>query len=467
MFLAAFFSRLNMIRYRPVNASRCTIIPRSDHPISRRHLSDNAVRVLYRLRDNGFHAYLVGGCIRDLLLGREPKDFDVVTDATPSQVKKLFRNCRLVGRRFRLAHLHFRDEILEVATFRSAMTGEDEPAESPERAGRSPRIVKDDGGMILRDNLFGTPEEDARRRDFTVNALCYNIADFSLIDFVGGLDDLKRGVIRTIGDPAVRFTEDPVRMLRAIRFAAQLGFEIEPENWHSLVELSHHVANASPPRLYEEMLKLFLSGEGERCYQLLRQSGIFAALFPTVNSWLETETDAFPHVRFGRALEVIDARITAGVPFSPPLLLALLFGEYLEEQAAALRKGGTSPQEALDTAVARLVEELASTVQIPHKVALGMRGILASRRRFASTPGRRPLSFITRPGFEEALRCLELTAETPDDKNLHDWWVRYLAGNPPPPASPREECPEPGSPQRKRRNRRRRRRSPDVDHPNS
>ena len=309
-----------MIGYEPVNASRCTIIPRADHPISRRNLSENAVRVLYRLRDNGFLAFLVGGCIRDLLLGREPKDFDVVTNATPSQVKKLFRNCRLVGRRFRLAHLHFRDEILEVATFRSAMTVEDEPEESPEGAGRPPRIVKDDGGMILRDNLFGTPEEDARRRDFTVNALCYNIADFSLIDYVGGLDDLERGVIRTIGDPAVRFTEDPVRMLRAIRFAAQLGFVIEPENWRSLVDLSHHITNASPPRLYEEMLKLFLSGEGERCYQLLRQSGVFAALFPAVNSWLETETDGFPHIRFGRALEVIDARTASrgtGLPFPP------------------------------------------------------------------------------------------------------------------------------------------------------
>ena len=448
-----------------MNASRRTIIPRADHPISRRHLSENAVRVLYRLRDNGFLAFLVGGCIRDLLLGREPKDFDVVTDATPSQVKKLFRNCRLVGRRFRLAHLHFRDEIIEVATFRSAMTLEDEPEESPEGAGRPPRLVKDNGGMILRDNLFGTPEEDARRRDFTVNALCYNIADFSLIDYVGGIDDLNRSIIRTIGDPAVRFIEDPVRMLRAIRFAALLGFKIETGTWRSLVELSHHCANASPPRLYEEMLKLFLSGEGERCYQLLRQSGIFAALFPTVNSWLETETEEFPHVRFGGALEAIDARTSAGESLSPPLLLALLFGEYLEEQAAMLRKGGASPQEALDTTLARFVEDLTSTVQIPHKVALGMRGILACRHRFTATPGRRPLSFISRPGFGEALRYLELTAELSDEaKDLHNWWVKYLAGNPPPPAPPRGEHLEPGSPKRRRRNRRRRRNSPAVHH---
>ena len=442
-----------------------TIIPRTDHPISRRNLSDNAIRALYRLRDNGFLAFAVGGCVRDLLLGREPKDFDLVTNATPSQIKKLFRNCRLVGRRFRLAHLHYRDEIIEVATFRSAAAVSDESAEQGEERGKHPRIVKDDGGMILRDNLFGTPEEDARRRDFTVNALCYNIADFSLIDYVGGVEDLEKGIIRTIGDPIVRFVEDPVRMLRAIRFAALLGFEIEPENWRSLVELSHHCSNASPPRLYEEMLKLFLSGEGERCYQLMRQSGIFAALFPAVNTWLETETDVFPHVRFGQALEIVDSLISAGESISAPLLLALLFREYLEECAETLRKGGLSPQEALDAAVAHFVEKLALTVLIPHKVALGVRGILTSQRRFITTPGRRPLSFITRPEFGDSFRCLELTAVTQEEKKLYAWWARYIADNPPPPLATVEGVSVPGAPEadaprRKRRNRRRRRRSP-------
>ncbi len=449
-----------------VTTYRSTIIPRADHPISRRNLSDNAVRALYRLRDNGFLAFAVGGCVRDLLLGREPKDFDLATNATPTQLKKLFRNCRLVGRRFRLAHLHYREEIIEVATFRSAATGEDEPVDLTAGSGRVNRIVKDDGGMILRDNLFGTPEEDARRRDFTVNALCYNIADFSIIDYVGGLEDLDRGIIRTIGDPAVRFVEDPVRMLRAIRFAALLGFEIEAENWGTLVQLSHHCANAAPPRLYEEMLKLFLSGEGERCYQLLRRSGVFAALFPAVNSWLETETEVFPHVRFGRALELIDARIAAGESFSPSLLLTLLFREYLDEQAATCRKGGVSPQDALDMAVARFVEELAPTVLIPNKVVLGMRGILAGQRRFAVTPGRRPLSFITRPGFEETFRCLQLMAESPEEKTLHLWWERYLAANPPPPPVEGENetaSPDAEPPRRKRRNRHRRRRSPATE----
>ena len=451
---------------RAVTTFRGTIIPRADHPISRRNLSDNAVRALYRLRDNGFLAFAVGGCVRDLLLGREPKDFDLATNATPAQLKKLFRNCRLVGRRFRLAHLHYRDEIIEVATFRAAAVVGDEPELPSQGRSRGPSVVKDDGGMILRDNLFGTPEEDARRRDFTVNALCYNIADFSIIDYVGGLEDLRKGIIRTIGDPAVRFVEDPVRMLRAIRFAALLGFEIEAENWRSLVELSSHCANAAPPRLYEEMLKLLLSGEGERCYQLLRRSGVFAALFPAVNAWLETETDVFPHVRFGRALEVVDSRIAAGESFSPPLLLTLLFGEYLEELAATLRKGGGfSPQEALDAAVARFAEELAPTVLIPHKVALGMRGILSGQRRLFVTPGRRPLSFIIRPDFGEAFRYLHLTAESPEGKTLYAWWSHYLAANPLPPVTISPGASEAGSPEadlpkRKRRSRHRRRRSP-------
>jgi poly(A) polymerase len=453
-----------MIRYEPVSAFRRTIIPRADHPISRRNLSGNAVRVLYRLRDNGFHGYLVGGCIRDLLLGREPKDFDVVTDATPSQVKKLFRNCRLVGRRFRLAHLHFREEIIEVATFRSALDDEDPPESG---GGNShPRILKDDDGMILRDNLFGTPEEDARRRDFTVNALCYNIADFSIIDHVGGLDDLNRGVIRTIGDPVVRFTEDPVRMIRAVRFAALLGFDIEPETWQALVELSPLAANAAPPRLYEEVLKLFLSGEGERCYQLMRQGGIFAALFPAFKAWLETETEGFPHVRLGRLLEVIDARVASQETFSPALLLSLMFGEYLEEQADRFRGEGLSPQEALDAAVAAFTTELAPTVQIPHKVVLGIRGILSCRHRFGSTPGRRPDSFIARPGFGEAFRYLVLSTDvTGEGKELCLWWERYLGNNPVAPAGASEEHPDVPGPRRKRRNRRRHRRAPAVHHP--
>jgi poly(A) polymerase len=292
------------------------IVPRAEHPISRSLLSPNAVKVLYKLKEHGYIGYLVGGGVRDLLLGREPKDFDVVTDATPAQLKKLFRNCRLIGRRFRLAHLHFHDEIIEVATFRSsAEPAAEEPEEAvaaeaaqdtepapeaealeQEREGRhrhhhhGPLHLKSEDGMVLRDNVFGTPEEDAVRRDFTVNALFYNIVDFTIIDHVGGMEDLKRGLIRTIGDPVVRFTEDPVRMIRAVRFAAMLGFNIEERTEAAMTELCGSINKATPPRLYEEVLKLLLMGAGERTYQLMRHSGLFEPLFPHFDAWLGGES---------------------------------------------------------------------------------------------------------------------------------------------------------------------------------
>jgi len=278
------------------------IIARADHNISRQLVSYNALRVLYRLRDSGYTANLVGGCVRDLLLGREPKDFDIATDATPTELKKLFRNCRLVGRRFRLAHIHFRDEIIEVATFRASAgeSEQDENEEIPEageadgRAGGDEEIVKSGDGMLLRDNLFGSPEEDAWRRDFTVNALSYNIADYSIVDYVGGVDDLNLGIIRTIGDPQVRFAEDPVRMLRAVRFSAQLGFAIEDDCHRAIVGMAERICQASPPRLFDELMKMFLSGEGEQCYQLLRHFGLFAALFPFLDEWLSGKRTGFP-----------------------------------------------------------------------------------------------------------------------------------------------------------------------------
>lgn len=403
-------------------------------------LSPNALRVLYRLKDNGFIAYLVGGCVRDLLLGREPKDFDAVTDATPGQIKRLFRNCRLVGRRFRLAHLHFADEIIEVSTFRSTLPDEPDmdvaPTQTEGHGGPPPRHLKSEEGMVLRDNIFGTPEQDALRRDFTVNALAYSIADFSIIDYTGGMEDLRNGVIRTIGDPHVRITEDPVRMLRAVRFAAMLGFTIETETWEAILCQSDAIALASPPRLYEEVLKLFLLGEGEKSYQLLRRTGLFAALFPHFSHWLNSETDGFPHTRIGEALERIDSRIQEGEKVPPHLLVALMFGQYLEEKGERFRAGGVSPQQAMDGAVAEFLEELVPTVQIPNKVALQVRSILGCQARLRKTPGKQPLSFIRRPCFGEALDYLGIIGDiTGESRELYAWWEKFLRDNPLPPVA--------------------------------
>ena len=227
------------------------VVPRGDHQISRANISENALKVLYRLKQGGYQAYLVGGGVRDLLLGREPKDFDIATDATPEQVRKVFRNCRLIGRRFRLAHVHFGREIIEVATFRGC--GRDASTDGE-------RHIQN--GMIVRDNLYGTREEDALRRDFTVNALYYNIADFSVIDYARGLDDLRAGCLRLIGeDTEKRYREDPVRMLRAVRFACKLGFSIDSSCERPLFELGHLLRDIPSARLFEEMLKLLQQDE--------------------------------------------------------------------------------------------------------------------------------------------------------------------------------------------------------------
>ena len=429
--------------------------------MSRRNISPNAIKVLNRLKDNGFIAHLVGGCVRDLWLGREPKDFDVVTDATPGQLKKLFRNCRLVGRRFRLAHLHFTDEIIEVATFRSsAVEGEEEApaAEETGAEGRAPRLLKNDDGMLLRDNLFGTPEEDARRRDFTVNALSYDFADFSLVDYVGGMADLERGIIRTIGDPQVRFTEDPVRMLRAVRFAALLSFSIEDATWEALLAQSGTIGRAAPARLYEEILKLFLSGEGERCYQLLRQTGLFAALFPSFSDWLDVETDGFPHTWVSKALDRVDSACQEGEKPAPGVLLALLFGQYLEEKIERLRAAGASVQQTVALAVAELLAELAPTITVPQRVGLQIREILANRERFRRMPGKRPQVFISRQGFGTALDYLRFCGTfNDDDRLMAEWWERYLAGHPASPPSGGEAVAREDRPAKPKRRRRRRR----------
>lgn len=453
-----------------MNPSAPLIIPRSNHPISRSQLSPNALRVLYRLHDNGFIAYLVGGCVRDLLLGREPKDFDVVTNATPAQIKRLFRNCRLVGRRFRLAHLHFADEIIEVATFRSAEPEADEPLPSDDTAATAagsghrsmPRHLKDEEGMVLRDNVFGTPAEDALRRDFTINALCYNIADFAIIDHVGGMTDLQRGMIRAIGEPTVRFTEDPVRMIRAVRFAAMLGFAIEETNWQTLRQLSDTVTRAAPARLYEEVQKLFLLGAAEKTYQLLRQSGLFAALFPRFNAWLATETGGFPHTRVSQGLDWADRQLQEGTRVTPQLLIALMLGEYLEELTRRARATGSPPQQALDMAIAEFLGELASTVQIPHKVGVMVRDILAHQHRFRKTPGRQPLSFVARAGFADAFAYLQFASEiSGKNRELICWWERFIRENPPSPAGA-EGVPSSTKPTRRRRRRKKKSSPPEA-----
>ncbi len=290
-------------------SSEPRILARSEHPISRKNISPNAIKVLYRLQTAGFKAYLVGGGVRDLMLGRRPKDFDAATDAKPNEIRRLFRNSRIIGRRFRLVHVFFKDGVVEVSTFRR----DPDPEEQQSAPGEL---------LITSDNTFGSPREDAFRRDFTVNALFYNIADFSVIDYVGGIEDLERRLIHVIGEPAVRFCEDPVRMLRACEFAARLGFGIERKTQEAIHDLAREVAKASPARMTEEIVQLMRCGHSGAAMQWMLDLGLLEALLPEAYAMVTASTRGLGN--FGRLLPTIDALIQGGAALSDSVLLAAL-----------------------------------------------------------------------------------------------------------------------------------------------
>jgi poly(A) polymerase len=316
-----------------------TIVPRAEHTISRRDVDPDALKVLYRLHEHHYVAYLVGGSVRDLLLGRRPKDFDIGTSAHPHQVKKLFRNCWIIGRRFRLAHVKFGTKTIEVATFRrhvaaSELTPEIEAAIAVEAATAEAAAVETvtrrrraEDHLIQRDNTYGTPEEDAFRRDFTVNALFYDIGTFSIIDYVGGLDDLDARIIRCIGDPEVRFLEDPVRMLRAVVLAARLQFSIDQPVLESIAAHRHEIARSAPARLVEEYYKILRSGHAKEAFTQLRATGLLRAITPELSSaadpvWASIAAlDRF-RARFEAAPESLTNAILAGTLLHPLGLVA-------------------------------------------------------------------------------------------------------------------------------------------------
>lgn len=436
-----------------VRAMQPRIIPRDEHGISRKQISPNALRTLYRLRDNGFIAYLVGGCVRDLLMGRTPKDFDIATDAVPGQIKRLFRNCRLIGRRFRLAHLHFQDEILEVSTFRASAPPETPETEGEAESDRPPLHLKDEDGMVLRDNVFGTPEEDSLRRDFTINALAYNIADFTVIDYANGLNDLEQRLIRPIGDPLVRFTEDPVRMIRAVRFSASHDLTIEPATWEAIRELAPTITRAAPARLYEEMLKIFLLGSARPVFTLMERSGLLAALFPGLSRWLAGGGERLAVLNTN--LECLDRLYRGGLAPSPPLFLAALLGPVLEEEAIGRHRDGIPYQQGLDAVCTGFLEELCATVCIPGRIGGQLRRILAFQPSLHRMPPRRPAILAGRPEFTDAMAYLCLTAKTREENRRSlEWWQTFIATPPPTVA----ESPTPPGPAKRRRRRGRRRR---------
>jgi len=418
-------------------------VPRDEHNISRANISRNAVKVLYRLNEAGYQAYLVGGGVRDLLLGREPKDFDVATDARPEQVKAVFGNCRLIGRRFRLAHVHFGREIIEVATFRSTRDGEEEGDRQLEN------------GMLLSDNVYGTLEEDAQRRDFTVNALYYSVQDFSVIDYAGGLQDLRNGVIRLLGDPESRFREDPVRLLRAVRFAAKLGFVIDAATEAPMTRLSKLLQDIPAARLFEEVLKLFLAGSGLETFEKLRHYQLFGQLFPATEEALTHQDHEFPITFVSRGLHNTDQRIREDKPVTPAFLFAVLLWEPVRLRADALQASGMHSYEALQIAATEVLAGQARRVSIPKRFSYPMRDIWQLQPRFLQRNGKRPHRLMSHPRFRAALDFFLLRAEAGEvEQKEADWWMRFQAQ--PETAQPEPADSEEAAPPKRRRRRRRR-----------
>jgi poly(A) polymerase len=386
------------------------VIPREQHCISRKQISPNALRVLYRLHEAGFAAYLVGGAVRDLLLGGAPKDFDVATDATPEQVKHLFRNCRLIGRRFRLAHVVYGQEIIEVATFRANIDD-----------GSGAREM--DNGRLVRDNVYGSVEDDAVRRDFTANALYYAIADFSVRDFVGGYEDVQARLLRLIGDPEERYREDPVRMLRAVRLAAKLGFDIEPASAEPIGRLSGLLNEASSARLFDESLKMFLAGHGERSFLELERRGLLSALLPDTAIALLADTSGLCRTMLLRALANTDARVNADKSVTPAYLFAaLLWPAYALELQKLLGEGhdlAMAEQRAADRVTLRQMERIA----LPRRFSVPMHEIWWLQSRFGQRQRKRVMRLLAHPRFRAAFDFLELRAGVvPELAEEFAWW---------------------------------------------
>lgn len=425
------------------------------------------MRVLYRLQEGGFKAFLVGGCVRDLLLGLEPKDFDVATDALPEQVKRLFRNCRLVGRRFRLAHVFFGRDIIEVATFRAAgapsqgdeplpeadpedgegpelddpqLEVEPAPSPAPQRTAlpqRSSRasadadldpgtaLTFDASGRILRDNVYGTIDEDVWRRDFTANSLYYNIADFSVWDYVGGAQDIAARTLRLIGDPETRFREDPVRMLRAARFEAKLGFQIEPATARQIEPLRQLLAGVPPARLFDETLKLFLTGHGANSFEVLRRRGLLAALLPTVDAYFASHPGSVVEKLLFQGLRNTDARYLADKPVTPTFLFALLLYGPIAGIIEATPPERWHELGTILDACDRAVREAQTRLAIPRRFSLGVREMFGLQPRLEHPRGRRALRLLEQPRFRAAYDLLLLRAEhglaAPE---MAQWWTR-------------------------------------------
>lgn len=391
-------------------------IPRAEHPVSRSLISSGTLKTLYTLRDAGYEAYMVGGGVRDILAGIPPKDFDVATSAHPDQVKALFKSCRLVGRRFVICHVRFGGEIVEVTTFRGPITDEHE---------------RDETGRILSDNEYGTLVQDAFRRDFTVNALYYDIRDYAIVDFANGVEDLQSGVLRLIGDPETRYREDPVRMLRAVRIANKLRFRLDPATAEPLARLAPLLREIPPARLFDEVLKLLLSRDAVDNLYGLRVYGLFREMFPLADRVLRRPAArAFVE----RSLANTAKRVECGQPVSPTFLYASLLWPAVQLRCEQLiDEQGLSDAQAMAQAGDEVLARTVGRIAIPKRFSLPMRELWEMQPRFAQRSESRVRRLMSHPRFRAAYDFFVLCAEASqqaDQLELAQWWTQAQAGRP-------------------------------------
>jgi poly(A) polymerase len=392
------------------------LIGRKEHGISRQQIPESALDVLYGLKRAGFDAWLVGGCVRDLLMGLTPKDFDITTNARPEQIKRVFRRARIIGKRFKIVHVMSRGETIEVSTYRA-----DE--------GRSAHRHTNEKGRLERDNLYGESlVEDVFRRDFTVNALYYSVNDFSIRDYCEGYDDLKDGLLCMIGEPVVRYREDPVRMLRSVRFAVKLGFQIEEETRAPIRQLAHLLEDISHARLYDEVLKLFHSGKGLQTFEMLRQYGLFGVMFPQTEICLKTEREGFPNHILTHVLQSTDARINEGKTVNPAFLFAGLLWEPMMVMQMSLIHQGMKPERAMQVAADEVIGQQIKRVMLPRHISEQVKGIWMSQAKLARPSEKRGVRLVAEPKFRAAYDFFCLRAQVAQDKTMlqtADFWTEF------------------------------------------
>ncbi len=402
------------------------IIPRDQHRISRKHISDAALKVMTTLHQAGFAGFLVGGGVRDLLLGSRPKDFDIATNATPEQVRNLFRSARIIGRRFKIVHVRFGREVIEVTTFRGSH-------ESPEQSTRGKRpknqqsaLSKD--GRLLRDNVFGTVEEDAIRRDLTINALYYSNADFSVYDYTNGLQDLHNRVIRIIGDPETRYKEDPVRMLRVMRFAGKLDFTIDEKTAEPIIRLAASLRDIPAARMFDEVLKLLMSGYGVAVYELLLKYQLFQPLFPQTYRDLN---EPLAEELIVQGLRNTDIRIRQGKPVTPAFIFAVMLWPVVHRRKQQLCNEGQNEIAAMHQAAQEAVTEQQKSTAIPKRFSLPMKEIWDLQLRLPRRGGHKAEQLFENRRFRAAYDFLLLREQAGEDLGeLTKWWTDYQNRSP-------------------------------------